>query len=194
MRLPGGKVRRGLCRYAPRPRCNPANVALRIALSVAKGSARSYPKQCPALFAAARSGTNSRGEGQARAVRLRPTSQRLDCNICLCIARLGRRAPSVLVCLGQARLLIAAACRVEAQHGFAAADQIGHEESFWSYFSRLQAALVCAQRHGPELSPQESRLVAWIDSISISRRTVAIVKRQKMRRREVVQADTEPKT
>ncbi|WP_417713063.1 hypothetical protein [Pseudophaeobacter arcticus] len=69
-----------------------------------------------------------------------------------------------------------------------------HEESFWSYFSRLQAALVCAQRHGPELSPQESRLVAWIDSISISRRTVAIVKRQKMRRREVVQADTEPKT
>mgnify|MGYP000557256397 CR=1 FL=1 len=69
-----------------------------------------------------------------------------------------------------------------------------HEESFWSYFSRLQAALVCAQRHGPELSLQESRLVAWIDSISISRRTVAIVKRQKMRRREVVQTNSEPES
>lgn len=60
-----------------------------------------------------------------------------------------------------------------------------HEESFWSYFSRLQAALVCSQRHGPELSKQENRLVSWIDSISISRRTVAVVKRQKIRRREV---------
>ncbi len=64
-----------------------------------------------------------------------------------------------------------------------------HEESFWSYFSRLQAGLVCSQRHGPELSTQESRLIAWIDSISISRRTVAIVKRQKMRRRELSRAD-----
>ena len=65
-----------------------------------------------------------------------------------------------------------------------------HAESFWSYFSRLQAALVCAQRHGPQLTTQESRLTAWIDSISISRRTVAVVKRQKMRRREVTRAES----
>ncbi len=51
--------------------------ALHLGASVsAKGSARSYPKQCPALFAAARSGTNSRGEGQARAVRLTPHAPR----------------------------------------------------------------------------------------------------------------------
>ncbi|MFW8594208.1 hypothetical protein [Cribrihabitans neustonicus] len=60
-----------------------------------------------------------------------------------------------------------------------------HPESFWSYISRLQAALVAAQRHGPELSARESRLVAWIDAVFITRRTVAIVKRERMRRREV---------
>jgi len=60
-----------------------------------------------------------------------------------------------------------------------------HSESFWAYFNRLQSALACAQRHGPELNPEDQRLVAWIDSIFVSRRTVAIIKRQRMRRREL---------
>ncbi len=60
-----------------------------------------------------------------------------------------------------------------------------HSESLWSYINRLQAALACAQRHGPELSDEEKHMVAWIDAIFVSRRTVAIIKRQKKRRREV---------
>lgn len=60
-----------------------------------------------------------------------------------------------------------------------------HPESLWSYVARLQAALACAQRHGPELSAQEQRLVAWIDAIFVSRRCVVFLKRAEMRRSEV---------
>lgn len=65
-----------------------------------------------------------------------------------------------------------------------------HEESFWSYFNRLQSAMVCAQRHGPALTTEESRLVSWIDVILVSRKTVAVVKRQKMRHREFTRSDS----
>ncbi len=65
------------------------------------------------------------------------------------------------------------------------ADYADHPESFWSYISRLQSGLACAQRHGPELNAHESRLVAWIDAIFLSRKTVAIIKRSAPRRREL---------
>lgn len=64
-----------------------------------------------------------------------------------------------------------------------------HTESFWSYFNRLQMATVCAQNHGPTLSPSENRLVSWIDAMFITRKTVAVIKRQTPRRREWVKAD-----
>ncbi len=59
-----------------------------------------------------------------------------------------------------------------------------HTESFWSYFNRLQMAMVCAQNHGPELTREENRLVSWIDAIFVTRKTVAVVKRRAPRRRE----------
>ena len=61
-RLPGGKVRRGPCGYAPRPRETPASAALRIAMFDARGSARPNLKRSPRAFAAARTGSNARGD------------------------------------------------------------------------------------------------------------------------------------
>ena len=53
-----------------------------------------------------------------------------------------------------------------------------HSESFWSYISRLQAALACGQNHGPELMAKEAEIVSEIDTILLSRETVAIIKRE----------------
>ncbi|MQQ10320.1 SAM-dependent methyltransferase [Epibacterium sp. SM1979] len=63
-----------------------------------------------------------------------------------------------------------------------------YSESFWSYFNRLQSAVVCAQRHGPTLSIEENRIASWIDAIFVTRKSVAVVKRQSPRRREWMSA------
>jgi hypothetical protein len=59
-----------------------------------------------------------------------------------------------------------------------------HPESFWSFISRLQASLACAQRHGPELNSEEASLVSNIDAIFLSRKTVAVIKRAEPRPKE----------
>lgn len=63
-------------------------------------------------------------------------------------------------------------------------DYADNEESFWSFISRLQSGLACAQHLGPELSAEEARLVSDIDAIFLSRKTIAIIKRSEPRMKE----------
>jgi hypothetical protein len=63
-------------------------------------------------------------------------------------------------------------------------DYADHDESFWSFISRLQSSLACAQHNGPDLNAEEAQLVAEIDVILLSRKTVAIIKRSEPRRKE----------
>ncbi|WP_170335330.1 SAM-dependent methyltransferase [Ruegeria arenilitoris] len=62
------------------------------------------------------------------------------------------------------------------------------DESFWQLVARLQTAIASGKSH-PHISDRhEQRMVAWIDAILVSRKTVAILKRQKSRKRDLPKA------
>jgi hypothetical protein len=58
-------------------------------------------------------------------------------------------------------------------------------ESFWQMIQRFQTALASSKPNEHMEDPAEQRIAAWIDTIFLSRRTVAIIKRKKARRREL---------
>ncbi|MDE9450906.1 hypothetical protein J3R80_10555 [Aliiroseovarius sp. Z3] len=63
-----------------------------------------------------------------------------------------------------------------------------HPESTWNFVSRLQAALAGAQTDWPPISAEESEIVAWIDAILLTRKTVIFIKRAEPHPSEVERA------
>lgn len=51
-----------------------------------------------------------------------------------------------------------------------------HHESTWSLVSRLQSALAGVKTEWTPISAEESRLVAWIGAVFLTRGTVVFVK------------------
>ena len=64
-----------------------------------------------------------------------------------------------------------------------------HHESTWNFISRLQGALAGAQTEWPPISAEEGELVAWIDAVFLTRKTVVFVKRTEPRAEEVARVE-----
>lgn len=58
-------------------------------------------------------------------------------------------------------------------------------ESFWEFIARLQTGIAAGRSQVTITNRGEQRLVAWIDAILLSRKTVAIIKRQSVYRRDL---------
>lgn len=63
-----------------------------------------------------------------------------------------------------------------------------HPESAWNFIARLQAALAGAQTDWPPIGADESEIVAWIDAIFLTRKTVIFVKRAQAHPAELARA------